>query len=699
MNKKRIVICLGLAFLLLSALVIAAEPSPTIDQNFVESYFAGTGEISRQNLAAANSMSPKDKDAFLKAFADKTKISAIDKIGDKIKEFDSQGNAVLTTGHKIPLKKIYEYSSSISSGNPNKYSYKFNGENFEANLPAITEVSLTAENNLVYKFRNGGKMVLSNGADYDPLSRRITGKNGQKFEWLGMNGEVVVGDTINLNLIYREGDDDLKNFPILKKEDGTIISSYHKVVSGVKVPERIKPGEIANGKFRVFEEGGKKYSVDSKGIVREIEDSSVSLASEKLTLSNAYVSKEGFGSAFLGKDMQVYFGGTLPKEINGNFIYIGELSNNKRDVIIRSKNGETYYKLDSDMGKLHLEGDVFVKNGEIILKSTNDRRILFLSQGPDAKFQYDIGELLNKNKPENKYEIKEGQRISDINGAITIDIAGLTRGRSSARSDAILRSPSFNQLTGNLNPGNKNSVAIAVARGLQRLELADDEKNIDFLTKEILKAREAFGERVLFGPNLEKAIGVFHSDPRFQQYGMRELFYNSGIPSDRITFTPSDRQKALNELATSTGDVTFLFNGHGAPNAMASGGGYITYKVLADALQKRNQAGYSLNNVNIISFACYQYNCLVNLQRELSRRGINDFPVMISQAQMGSQSTPEWHDTVRALNNKQRGDPAVYGRYFFGAELGRGAHADPALFVPVKLNVGGREQTISLEIS
>jgi hypothetical protein len=696
MNKKGVIFLI--LFIFVFVLVVAQEESQEIDQEFVDDFFKNPEAIPQESIDAAN----KDKEGFIRVISEKTGISDLSKLEGKIDKIDAEGNMVLSNGHKIPLKKIYDYSTKINDGDFNPYKYDFNGEEFEADHLAIDKISVDGDN-LVYEFKNGGTLVLSEDANYDPSTRMITDGSGKTAEWVGMNGEIVVGDTMKLNVIYeKEGDDALENFPLLKTEDGTLISPHHKVVTGVDIPTSIDPSEITKGKFRSFDANGKKYVVNSEGIVREMSDSSVGISADGLSGSNIFVSKEGYGKVFLGEDMNIYFGGSPPSDSSENYIYIGDLSDGKRDIAIRSKNGETYYELDSEIGKLTLEGEVYIKNGGIILKSNSEGKIKFLELDPNARFEYGIEELVNTQNPEDKYIIKEGQEVSDITNAIIIDISNLIQGTSSVNYKKILSSTSFNELAGNMDAGNKKSLAIAVSRNLKRLNLAGNEENIKGLTTEIIKARATFGNRVLFGNELEKLIFVGYSDV-FSRHGMREMFQNSGIDASKITLVTNgknDKQTVLNELATSTEATTFLFNGHGYSQGMALGGGRgrISYKDLANALEQRWKAGHHIENVNIMSFACYQYDNLhINLANELQRRGITEFPVMISQANRGVQSTTDWHYTVDALSNKPAGS-SVKGQNFFGAERGRGD--DPALSVPVKLNLGGGQERVALlEIS
>jgi len=692
---KRSVFVVLVLLVVISSFVLS-DDAGAIDEKFVEGFIGG-GSIPSESINLAN----ENKDLFIKLYSEKIGISSLGEIGGKIKEFDLEGNLVLSNGNKIPLKQVNDYISKINSGDSGSYEYEVQGEKYGANNLQIKSIKVDGDE-LIYEFHNGGSVSLTEGATYDLSTRKITDKGGKEYEWLGMKGKIEAGEKLEFSPIYVDGgDDNLRNFPLLRTGDGDYISPFHKIVTDVKVPSNIVPSEIKSGNYRTFEANGKRYSVNSEGLVREISESSVSLGSDVLTGSSIFVSREGYGEVFLGENMEVHFGGSLPTT-DKNYIYIGDLSGDKRDISIRSREGETYYEVTSEVGKLHLEGNVFVKNGDVIIRSTADGKILFMELTENAKFEHGIEELLNPLNPDKKYSVKGGQKVSDITGAVVIDLSRVERGGSgSANSRSILSSSAFNELAGNLDAGNKESLALVVVRNLNRLGIASSEENIRILTSEILKARTAFGDRVLFGNELEKLIFIGYSDV-FSRHGMREMFANSGIDQSKITIGvngANDKQTVLDQLKTSTGPTTFLFNGHGYAQGMAlgDGRGRISYKEIADALETRYRAGHSLLDVNIMSFACYQYDNLhINLANELKSRGIPEYPMMISQANRGVQSTTDWHYTVQALDNKPAGQ-SVKGVNFWGAERGKGD--DPALSIPVKLKLGGGEELILLEIS
>jgi len=696
-------------FLFVVAFVHAAEENEGVDlEKLEEDFFKSSGDLSSTTIDLANS----NKEAFAEHLQQRLGVQGLTELGSEIKEFDEDGNMILKSGHKVSLKSIYEHTNKFNNGKLEDFDYGVDGKNYDGEHKAIESVEVK-DGKLVYHFEEAGSISLGKDTGYDPMTREITDSEGNKIEVLGFNGEIKVeGTKYDLGLLLQEGgDDDLKGFSVIRNKDGTIVSPKKKLATGVEVPSDIKVDEIGEGMYRTFERDGKTYSVDSSGKVHEIGASSLEYRGEKMVGSNVFVSNEDYGNVYLGEDMEIYMGGNLPSDVGENYVFLGEKVNGKQDVIIHSHKGDTFYNVVGDLGTLNLEGNVFVKNGEGVIISDGSGDLKLVPLNKDAVFAHTIDKLFNSMNPDSDFQIPAGEKVTSVIGMILIDISDLQKGNGISYN-AVAGSAAFQQLTAGMGKMNQHSMALVVARNFDRLGLAATEENIAKFTQEILKARDVFGKRVLLGREVDNLIYVTNPESGGRRFNPSELMqqFIAGTGQQNIQqFNgggSGSEQGALTALANSKGTTTFFFNGHGYPSGMALGGSSISYKEMADALMTRASQGEKLSNVNIMTFACYQYDYASNLLNELANRGATEFPAILTEAGKGKVGWTEYNyfGNTRSFEsfvqqNRAAGGGSFTGyQYYPSEEMSR--RDDPAVFVStVIVDANGQRRAMPLEIS
>jgi hypothetical protein len=331
-----------------------------------------------------------------------------------ISGLDSEGttwqdnNLVLSNGNKINMDFEKYYGDDNS-----KDGFSFGGkEGFEYPRKSIRKIDIAADGSINVVMGDVDRSTIKlagENIEFNPETMTIN-SGGKDFKWNGQGNVDFDSAAGKVKLDFGPGVDssDVTNFPIMQLASGEEISPFQQEVSGMELPEGVTQPEDG---FSVFEEGGKQYTVDSKGVVREVMSSEIEIDSTSggvKSLQNAYLNNPEFkGDLFASGKYNIGKGGA---EGESYFDLSGGV------LTVKSEGGDTlHYEQGSDLTKLDVSGSgtTFIRNGDNFMKFQNNKmsgRLLPAElQEHDGKYAYTIDEIVDPENPENPYKIVKGE--------------------------------------------------------------------------------------------------------------------------------------------------------------------------------------------------------------------------------------------------------------------------------------------------
>ncbi len=191
----------------------------------------------------------------------------------------------------------------------------------------------------------------------------------------------------------------------------------------------------------------------------------------------------------------------------------------------------------------------------------------------------------------------------------------------------------------NVNSREKYSIALAAYYLLRSAGAEASEATIAKASDFIIKQRQEFGKRIIFGKNVTVLSINDAESSRGDARLLEKLAVESGVSGENIYdfVGGKDMERALDSIANTAGPLTINFSMHGTAWAvqMDSTGTRLFYQDLAQALAKRKD----LKDVTIIFNQCFSYDFTEKLLRELypddAKEEAKGLPTIIATSDYG----------------------------------------------------------------
>jgi hypothetical protein len=313
-------------------------------------------------------------------------------------------NNLIINGNRINLDLERYYSEAN-----NKRDFSFRERNdWKYTRQPIREISIEEDGSIKIELgglgegNKGESSINLKGEDisFDPNTMEISA-NDKKYSWNGRGKLDFDSKEGKLKMNFLEGinDNDVTNFPIIRLPDNSEVSPFQEAVDK-KFDEIEKP----SSGYKILEGG--RYTIDSKGVVREIKSSELSIdktTGEVKTIKNTYINNNKLkGDLFASGE----FGIGKDSGVSNYFDLTDDIL-----TIINEGSNTLHYTMNSDLKKLDIKGSgtTNIKNGDQILQFSGDKlsykKLPSEYQNFGGELKHTIEEIVNVKDGNNPYKI------------------------------------------------------------------------------------------------------------------------------------------------------------------------------------------------------------------------------------------------------------------------------------------------------